>query len=111
MKRTQASAPRGIVSRGTERLSESGYFRAKIAQEKMIKSSTIPYTIVQATSSFEFLKALPTFPSLAAKCICQPVLFQPMAADDVATGVGRIAVGPPGKRHRRNWRPGKVSHG
>jgi len=55
---------------GTDRLSESGYFRAKIAQEKLIKESSIPYTIVQATQFFEFLKALPIFPWSATRCIC-----------------------------------------
>jgi uncharacterized protein YbjT (DUF2867 family) len=80
---------------GTERLSESGYFRAKIAQEKLIKNSAIPYSIVRATQFFEFLKGLADISFDANKVHLPPVLFQPMAADDVATGVGRIAVGPP----------------
>src|SRR5262252_5980627 len=80
---------------GTERLSESGYFRAKIAQEKLIKNSTIPYSIVQATQFFEFLKGLADISSDGDKVRLPHVLFQPMAADDVATAVGRIAVGPP----------------
>jgi uncharacterized protein YbjT (DUF2867 family) len=78
---------------GTDRLSESGYFRAKIAQEKLIKESSIPYTIVQATQFFEFLKGLADISMVGDKVHLPPVLFQPMAADDVATGVGRIAVG------------------
>ena len=81
---------------GTERLSESGYFRAKIAQEKMIKNSAIPYSIVRATQFFEFLKSLADISFDGDKVRLPPVLFQPMAADDVASGVGRIAVGPPG---------------
>ena len=81
---------------GTERLSESGYFRAKIAQEKLIKeSSAIPYSIVHATQFFEFLKGLADISSDGDKVRLPPVLFQPMAADDVASAVGRIAVGPP----------------
>src|SRR5213078_4044126 len=80
---------------GTERLSESGYFRAKIAQEKMIKNSAIPYSIVHATQFFEFLKSLADISFDGDKVRLPPVLFQPMAADDVASAVGRIAVGPP----------------
>jgi uncharacterized protein YbjT (DUF2867 family) len=80
---------------GTERLSESGYFRAKIAQEKLIKGSPIPYSIVQATQFFEFLKGLADISFDGKKVRLPHVLFQPMAADDVATGVGRVAVGQP----------------
>jgi uncharacterized protein YbjT (DUF2867 family) len=80
---------------GTERLSESGYFRAKLAQEKLIEGSPVPYSIVRATQFFEFLKGLADISFDGAKVHLPPVLFQPMAADDVATGVGRIAVGPP----------------
>src|ERR1700726_1355701 len=70
---------------GTERLSESGYFRAKIAQEKLIKESSIPYSIVQATQFFEFLKGLADISFDGDKVHLPPVLFQPMAADDVAS--------------------------
>ena len=80
---------------GTDRLSESGYFRAKIAQEKLIKESSIPYSIVHATQFFEFLKGLADISMVGDKVHLPPVLFQPMAADDVASGVARIAVGPP----------------
>ena len=80
---------------GTDRLSESGYFRAKIAQEKLIKGSPIPYSIVRATQFFEFLKSLADISSDGDKVRLPPVLFQPMAADDVATAVGTVAVGPP----------------
>jgi len=80
---------------GTEQLSESGYFRAKIAQEKLIKGSPIPYTIVHATQFFEFLKGLADISMVGGKVHLPPVLFQPMAADDVASGVGRVAVGQP----------------
>src|ERR1700736_5712888 len=80
---------------GTQRLAESGYFRAKIAQEKLIKESSIPYTIVQATQFFEFLKGLADISMVGDKVHLPPVLFQPMAADDVASAIGRIAVGAP----------------
>ena len=80
---------------GTERLLESGFFRAKIAQENLIKASSIPYTIVRATQFFEFVKGLADISVEGDKVHLAPVLFQPMAADDVATGISRIAVGPP----------------
>ena len=80
---------------GTDRLSESGYFRAKIAQEKLIEESSIPYSIVHATQFFEFLKGLADISMVGDKVHLPPVLFQPMAADDVASGVARIAAGPP----------------
>jgi uncharacterized protein YbjT (DUF2867 family) len=80
---------------GTDQLSESGYFRAKIAQEKLIKGSPIPYSIVHATQFFEFLKGIADISSDGDKVRLPPVLFQPMAADDVASAVGTIAVGPP----------------
>jgi len=80
---------------GTDQLSESGYFRAKIAQEKLIKESSIPYSIVHATQFFEFLKGLADISMVGDKVHLPPVLFQPMAADDVASGVAKIAVGPP----------------
>jgi uncharacterized protein YbjT (DUF2867 family) len=80
---------------GTDRLSESGYFRAKIAQEKLIKESSIPYSVVHATQFFEFLKGFADISFDGDKVHLPPVFFQPMAADDVASGVGRIAVGPP----------------
>jgi uncharacterized protein YbjT (DUF2867 family) len=80
---------------GTPLLAESGYFRAKIAQEKLIEESSIPYTIVHATQFFEFLKGLADISMVGDKVHLPPVLFQPMAADDVASAVGRIAVGQP----------------
>ena len=85
----------GLSVVGTQLLSESGYFRAKIAQEQLINESPIPYTIVHATQFFEFLKGLADVSIVGGKVYLPPVLFQPMAADDVATAVARIAVGPP----------------
>ncbi len=80
---------------GTQRLSQSGYFRAKIAQENLIKESSVPYTIVQATQFFEFVKGLADISMVGEKVHLPPVLWQPMAADDVATLVGRFAVARP----------------
>jgi uncharacterized protein YbjT (DUF2867 family) len=80
---------------GTERLSESGYFRAKIVQEKLIKESSIPYTIVRATQFFEFVKSIADAATEGSKVRLAPVLIQPMAADDVADAVARIALGGP----------------
>jgi uncharacterized protein YbjT (DUF2867 family) len=82
---------------GTDQLSESGYFRAKIAQEKLIYMHLppIPYTIIHATQFFEFLKGLADISVVDGKVHVPPVLFQPMAAEDVATAVAKIAVGAP----------------
>jgi uncharacterized protein YbjT (DUF2867 family) len=80
---------------GTDRLSESGYFRAKIAQERLIKASPIPYSIVHATQFFEFLKGLADTATDGNTVRLPLAFFQPMAADDVASAVGTVAVGAP----------------
>lgn len=80
---------------GTERLSESGYFRAKTAQEQMIKEFGLPYSIVHATQFFEFVKSIAAAATKGNTVRLAPVFIQPMAADDVAKAVGRIAVGTP----------------
>jgi uncharacterized protein YbjT (DUF2867 family) len=80
---------------GTERLSDSGYFRAKIAQEKLIRESAVPFSIVHATQFFEFVKSIADAATDGTTVRLAPVLIQPMAADDVATAVGKIAVGAP----------------
>ena len=82
---------------GTDRLLQSGYFRAKMAQENLIKSSSIPYSIVHATQFFEFIKGIADLSTEGNKVRMPPVLIQPMAADDVASAVARIAMGPPVK--------------
>ena len=79
----------------TERLSESGYFRAKIAQEKLIREASIPYSIVHATQFFEFFKAIAAAGTDGNVVHLAPVLIQPMAADDVAVAVARVAMGNP----------------
>lgn len=80
---------------GTDRLTESGYFRAKIAQEKLIKESGIPYSIVHATQFFEFIKSIAAAATQGNTVRLPPVFIQPMSADDVAKAVGRVAVGTP----------------
>ncbi|MGH6841391.1 MAG: SDR family oxidoreductase, partial [Methylocella sp.] len=80
---------------GTERLLESGYFRAKIAQENLIKASSIPYSIVRATQFFEFVKGIADFSTDGNQVRLPPALIQPMAAEDVASAIGRIAMGSP----------------
>ena len=80
---------------GTDRLSESPYFRAKIAQEKLIKESGLPYSIVHATQFFEFVKGIADFSMQGNQVHLAPVLIQPMVSDDVAKGVGRVSVGAP----------------
>jgi uncharacterized protein YbjT (DUF2867 family) len=80
---------------GTDRLAESGYFRAKIAQEKLIRESGQPYSIVHATQFFEFVKSIADLSTVDGTVHLPPVLIQPIASDDVAAAVGRVAVGAP----------------
>jgi uncharacterized protein YbjT (DUF2867 family) len=90
---------------GTDRLSERrpsdaektirGYFRAKLAQERLIAESSIPFSIVHATQFFEFVENMADASSDGTTVRAAPVLIQPMAAEDVAAAVGRVAVGAP----------------
>jgi uncharacterized protein YbjT (DUF2867 family) len=80
---------------GTERLQESGYFRAKLAQEKLIAESSIPYSIVHATQFYEFMKRIAADATDGNTVRLPPALIQPMAADDAAGAVGRVSVGAP----------------
>jgi uncharacterized protein YbjT (DUF2867 family) len=80
---------------GTDRLVESGYFRAKLAQERLIQESGAPYSIVHATQFFEFAKMIADFSVQGGSVHLPPVLIQPMAADDVAAALGTVAVGTP----------------
>jgi len=80
---------------GTDQLSESGYFRAKIAQEKLITSAKVPYTIVRATQFFEFVKGIADISMVGDKVHVPSAHFQPMAADDVATLLVKVAVSKP----------------
>lgn len=80
---------------GTERLLEMGYFRAKLAQEDLIKASRIPYTIVRATQFFEFMAGIAQSGTVGQTAHLSPVLFQPIAADDVADAVTDVALDAP----------------
>lgn len=90
---------------GTENLAEHrpsdgehsvrGYFRAKLAQERLIEESPIPYSIVHATQFFEFVKGIADAATDGRTIRVAPVLIQPMAADDVARALARVATGTP----------------
>lgn len=80
---------------GSERLPDSGYLRAKVAQENLIKQSSIPYSIVRATQFFEFLKAIADSATEGNTVRVPPVRFQPLAAEDVARVVSDVAVAAP----------------
>jgi uncharacterized protein YbjT (DUF2867 family) len=80
---------------GTDRLLASGYFRAKMAQEKLIKASPIPYTIVRATQFYEFVGGLAQFATEGQTVRVPPVMMQPIAADDIAAVLANVAVASP----------------
>src|SRR5262245_33640270 len=80
---------------GTDRLLGSGYFRAKMAQEKLIKASQIPYTIVRATQFFEFVGGIAKNAAEGATVRLPSALMQPIAADDVAAALADVAVAKP----------------
>ena len=80
---------------GTDRLLGSGYFRAKMAQEKLIKASSIPYTIVRATQFFEFVGGIAKSATEGQTVRLPPALMQPIAADDVAAVVADVALAKP----------------
>ena len=73
----------------------SGYFRAKMAQENLIKASGIPFTIVHATQFFEFAKNIAQSATDGSTVRLSPVLMQPMVSDDVAAAVADVALGEP----------------
>jgi uncharacterized protein YbjT (DUF2867 family) len=80
---------------GTERLLASGYFRAKMAQEDLIKASGIPYTVVRATQFFEFLGGIAQLSTVGQTIHLPPTLWQPIAADDVASELAEVALSAP----------------
>jgi uncharacterized protein YbjT (DUF2867 family) len=82
---------------GTDRLLASGYFRAKMAQEDLIKASGIPYTIVRATQFFEFIGGIAQFSTVGQTVHLPPALWQPIAADDVASALADVTLGAPVK--------------
>jgi uncharacterized protein YbjT (DUF2867 family) len=80
---------------GTDRLQDSGYFRAKLAQEQAIQRSPIPWTLIHATQFFEFIRTIAEFSSDGDAVRLPPVQFQPMAAEDVASAIVVAALGEP----------------
>jgi uncharacterized protein YbjT (DUF2867 family) len=80
---------------GIDHLPECGYFRAKVAQEKIITGSATPYSIVRATQFFEFVEGIAGAASDGGRVGLAPVLFQPIAADDVASAVAKVALASP----------------
>jgi uncharacterized protein YbjT (DUF2867 family) len=80
---------------GIERTPENGYFRAKVAQERLIVTSGVPYTIVRATQFLEFLKGIADSATEGNAVRMSPGLFQPIAADDIAPIVAEVAVAAP----------------
>jgi len=80
---------------GTERLLASGYFRAKMAQETLIKASPVPYTIVRATQFFEFVGAIAQSATEGQTVRLSPALIQPIVSDDVAAALVQVVIGTP----------------
>ena len=86
---------RVLSERGDPEMTTAGYFRAKLTQEALIQASGIPFSIVHATQFFEFIKSIADVATIGQTVHLPPVRFRPMAADDVAAAVGRVAVGEP----------------
>ncbi|MEU1392448.1 MULTISPECIES: SDR family oxidoreductase [unclassified Nonomuraea] len=80
---------------GTERMPDNGYFAAKIAQERLIEKSGLPYSLVHATQFFEFVRGIADESAVDGEVHIAPVLFRPIAGDDVAAAVARVALGAP----------------
>jgi uncharacterized protein YbjT (DUF2867 family) len=80
---------------GTDRMPDNGYFRAKVAQEKLIEASGIPYTIIRSTQFLEFLRGIADESADGSVVRLSPGLFQPIAADDVAAVVADVALAAP----------------
>jgi len=80
---------------GSDRLPESGYLRAKLSEEALIKSSPIPHSIVRATQFFEFIESIANDATVGETVHVAPVFFQPIAAEDVAEALARVSVAAP----------------
>jgi uncharacterized protein YbjT (DUF2867 family) len=80
---------------GTQRLADSGYFRAKIAQEELIRASGLPYTIVHSTQFFEFLGGIAASAGQDDTIALSPAFIQPIASDDVAAAMADVVLGAP----------------
>ena len=91
---------------GTDRTPDNGYFRAKVAQEKLIENSGIPYTIIRSTQFIDFIGRIADSSTDGNMVRVSPGLFQPIASDDVAASRRRCGARGATKRHRRDRRPG-----
>jgi len=80
---------------GSERIPDSGYMRAKVVQEKLIKEGSIPYSIIHSTQFFEFVKRIADEATTGNSVHLPPVLFQPIAADDVVSALGKVTTSSP----------------
>lgn len=80
---------------GSERLPDNGYFRAKVAQENLIKASGIPYTILRATQFFEFVGGIAQSATVGEEIRLSPALIQPIASDDVVAALADVTLAPP----------------
>ncbi|GAA4979666.1 SDR family oxidoreductase [Actinopolymorpha pittospori] len=80
---------------GTEKMPDNDYFRAKVAQEELIEKSSVPFSIVHATQFFEFTRSIADEATNGTTVRIAPVRYQPIAGEDVALAVGRVAVGSP----------------
>jgi len=80
---------------GTDRTPENGYFRAKVAQEKLIQAARVPYTIIRSTQFMEFLGSIAASGADGSTIRISPGLFQPIAADDVAAIIAEVAPAAP----------------
>ena len=90
---------------GSDRLPDSGYLRAKLAQESLIKASGIPYTIVRSTQFFEFVGGIAQSGTVGQTVRLSPALLQPIMSDDVADVMADVTLGDAGERHDRDRRP------
>jgi uncharacterized protein YbjT (DUF2867 family) len=80
---------------GTDQMQDSGYFRAKLAQEQLVRTSAIPYSLLAATQFFEFVRTIAFVSTEGHTVSLPPALIQPMAASDVANAVAEMALGDP----------------
>ncbi|CAO3379216.1 SDR family oxidoreductase [Azospirillum argentinense] len=80
---------------GSERLPDNGYFRAKVAQESLVKASGIPHTILRATQFFEFVGGIAQAATVGGEIRLSPALIQPIASDDVVAALAEVALASP----------------
>jgi uncharacterized protein YbjT (DUF2867 family) len=80
---------------GCDRLPDSGYLRAKVAQERLLRQSPIPFSIVRSTQFFEFVQSIAQAATDGDTVRLAPAMIQPIAADDIASAVGKVSVGAP----------------